>query len=73
MPDLRAIKNVQPDFFLGWLTKKLANIADYMNHNVGMGMKVGQTQFVRWQDWGDFLKKPQLIRANRCFPHMVMV
>ena len=38
-----------------------------------LSVKVGQTQFVSWQDWGGFLKKPQLIRDNRCFPHMAMV
>ena len=26
-----------------------------------MSMKVSQTQLVSWQDWGGFLKKPQLI------------
>jgi len=38
-----------------------------------MNMKVDQVQFVNWQDWGDFLKKAQLIKANRCFPHLAMV
>lgn len=51
----------------------IENIADYINSNMGMSMKVSQTQLVSWQDWGGFLKKPQLIRANRCFPHMAMV